>query len=124
MRWSSSSSRRHGIVGMLLASSVIVAPGAALAQDPAPVDPATQSATAEQDNGEIIVTAQKRSENVQDVPVAVTVLSGEAISGASRPSIESAAQLVPTLNFLKSGTTLNQTIFLRGVGTATFPIAG
>jgi iron complex outermembrane recepter protein len=75
-------------------------------------------------SGDIIVTAQKRSENVQDVPVAVTVLSGEAIGGASRPSLESAAQLVPTLNFLKSGTTLNQTIFLRGVGTATFSIAG
>jgi iron complex outermembrane receptor protein len=76
------------------------------------------------DTGEIIVTAQKRSENVQDVPVAVSVLSGEALSASSRPSIESAAQLVPTLNFLKSGTTLNQTIFLRGVGTATFSIAG
>ncbi|MFM5947985.1 MAG: TonB-dependent receptor, partial [Novosphingobium sp.] len=40
------------------------------------------------------------------------------------PSIESASQMVPSLNFLKSGTTLNQTIFLRGVGTATFSIAG
>jgi iron complex outermembrane receptor protein len=83
-----------------------------------------QDAEEEVDSNEIIVTAQKRSENVQDVPVAVSVLGGEAISGASRPSIESAAQLVPTLNFLKSGTTLNQTIFLRGVGTATFSIAG
>lgn len=74
--------------------------------------------------GEIVVTAQKRSENVQDVPVAVSVLSGERLAEASRPSIESAAQMVPSLNFLKSGTTLNQTIFLRGVGTATFSIAG
>lgn len=67
---------------------------------------------------------QKRSENVQDVPVAVSVLSGERLAEASRPSIESASQMVPSLNFLKSGTTLNQTIFLRGVGTATFSIAG
>jgi iron complex outermembrane recepter protein len=88
----------------------------ALAQDAAPEE--------EADSAEIIVTAQKRSENVQDVPIAVAVLSGEALSQASRPSIESAAQLVPSLNFLKSGTTLNQTIFLRGVGTATFSIAG
>ena len=52
------------------------------------------------------------------------VLTGDSLSSASRPSIESAAQLVPSLNFLKSGTNLNQTIFLRGVGTATFSIAG
>ncbi|MBC2665210.1 TonB-dependent receptor [Novosphingobium flavum] len=73
---------------------------------------------------EIVVTAQKRSENLQKVPLAVSVLSGEALAQAARPSIESAAQMVPSLNFLKSGTTLNQTIFLRGVGTATFSIAG
>jgi iron complex outermembrane receptor protein len=72
----------------------------------------------------IVVTAQKRSENLQNVPLAVSVLSGAALAQAARPSIESAAQMVPALNFLKSGTTLNQTIFLRGVGTATFSIAG
>ncbi|MBS0255517.1 MAG: TonB-dependent receptor [Proteobacteria bacterium] len=73
---------------------------------------------------EIVVTAQKRSESLQKVPVAVSVLKGEALAQAARPSLESAAQMVPALNFLKSGTTLNQTIFLRGVGTATFSIAG
>ena len=86
------------------------APAAADAEDAAP--------------GEIVVTAQKRSENLQRVPLAVSVLSGESLAQAARPSIESAAQMVPSLNFLKSGTTLNQTIFLRGVGTATFSIAG
>jgi len=85
-----------------------------------------QDSAAEDDsaNGEIIVTAQKRSENLQDIPLAVSVLSGESLAQAARPSIESASQMVPSLNFLKSGTTLNQTIFLRGVGTATFSIAG
>ncbi|GAC1407700.1 MAG: TonB-dependent receptor [Novosphingobium sp.] len=88
---------------------------------PAPeaaADPATEEPAA------IVVTAQKRSENIQAVPVAVSVISGAALAATSRPSIESAAQLVPSLNFLKSGTTLNQTIFLRGVGTASFSIAG
>jgi iron complex outermembrane receptor protein len=73
---------------------------------------------------EVVVTAQKRNERLQDVPVAVSVLRGAALEQAARPSLESASQLVPSLNFLKSGTTLNQTIFLRGVGTATFSIAG
>jgi iron complex outermembrane receptor protein len=99
----------------VLALSAFTAP--ALAQDAATAD-------ADQAPGEIVVTAQKRSESLQSVPVAVSVLSGKDLADASRPSIESAAQMVPSLNFLKSGTTLNQTIFLRGVGTATFSIAG
>ena len=30
-------------------------------------------------NNEIIVTAQKRAQNIQDVPVAVSVISGDAL---------------------------------------------
>lgn len=74
--------------------------------------------------GDIIVTAQKRSERLQEVPIAVSVVGGDAIALQGRSSIEGAQYLVPSLNFLKSGTTLNQSIFLRGVGTATFSIAG
>jgi iron complex outermembrane receptor protein len=87
-------------------------------------EPATAAQAAREAPADIVVTAQKRSERLQEVPVAVSVVSGAALAQASRPSIETATQLVPALNFLKSGTTLNQTIFLRGVGTATFSIAG
>ena len=73
---------------------------------------------------EIIVTAQKRAERLQDVPVAVTVVSGAALAAQGRVNLEGAVNLIPSFNFLKSGTTLNQTLFLRGVGTATFSIAG
>ncbi len=74
--------------------------------------------------GDIIVVAQKRAERLQDVPVAVSVVSGDALAAQGKVSIEGAQYLVPTLNVLKTGTTLNQTIFLRGVGTSTFSIAG
>lgn len=107
---------------ILRASTALAAPALALFGLAAP------AFAAEAEEGaapaEIVVTAQKRSENLQTVPVAVSVLSGESLAQTSRPSIETAAQMVPALNFLKSGTTLNQTIFLRGVGTATFSIAG
>lgn len=73
---------------------------------------------------EIVVTAQKRSERLQDVPVAVSVVSGSALEAQGKVSLEGAVNLVPSFNFLKSGTTLNQSLFLRGVGTATFSIAG
>lgn len=110
---------------MLRASSALsLASLAMLVAAPAGAQDTAAPAPEEAAPGEIVVTAQKRSENLQDIPLSVSVLSGEALEMAARPSIESASQMVPSLNFLKSGTTLNQTIFLRGVGTATFSIAG
>ena len=104
-------------------SSLLSLPLLALASAPAVAQQAPAAAPAAP-TAEIVVTAQKRSESLHNVPVAVSVVSGAALSAAARPSIESATQLVPALNFQKSGTTLNQTIYLRGVGTATFSIAG
>ncbi len=74
--------------------------------------------------GDIVVTAQRRSERLQDVPIAISVISGDAIAAKGAVNIESAQYLVPTLNFRKSGTSINQSLFLRGVGTSTFSIAG
>ncbi len=73
---------------------------------------------------EILVTAQKRSERLHEVPVAVSVVSGAKLDAQGKASLEGVVNLVPSFNFLKSGTTLNQSLFLRGVGTATFSIAG
>lgn len=74
--------------------------------------------------GEIIVTAQKRTERLQDVPVAVSVVSGAALAAQGGVNLENAQYLVPTLNFHKGGPAINQTLFLRGVGTAAFSLAG
>ena len=73
---------------------------------------------------EIVVTAQKREQNVQDVPIAVSVISGAALEKQGGINIENAQYLVPSLNFRKSGTALNQSLYLRGVGTTTFSIGG
>ena len=88
-----------------------------LPSDAAPV-------AADDSPADIIVTAQKRSERLQDVPVAVSVISGAQIAASGAVSLENAQYLVPTLNFRKSGTSINQSLFLRGVGTSTFSIAG
>ena len=74
--------------------------------------------------GDVVVTAQRRSERLQDVPIAITVLSGAAVEASGAINIEGAQYSVPSLNFRKSGTTINQSLFLRGVGTSTFSIAG
>ncbi len=85
---------------------------------------AAAPAAAAADSLEIVVTAQKRSERLQDVPLAVSVVSGDALARQGAINLEGAQYLVPSLNFRKSGTTINQSLYLRGVGTATFSVAG
>ncbi|MES2271324.1 MAG: TonB-dependent receptor [Pseudomonadota bacterium] len=91
----------------------------AFAQETAPVQ------AAEEDTGgiDIVVTAQKREENLQNVPLSVSVIGGDAIAAQGGVNLENAQYLVPSLNFRKSGTSLNQALFLRGVGTINFSIA-
>lgn len=72
---------------------------------------------------EIIVTAQKREQNLNDVPVAVTVLNNEAINNAYANSIEDLQALVPSLSFRKGNTTRNSALTVRGIGTISFSIA-
>ncbi len=98
---------------------------AAFALTSAPAFAQTSAPVAKDDApAEIVVTAQKRTERLQDVPLAVSVISGDAIANRGGVNIESAQYLVPTLNFRKSGAAINQSLYLRGVGTSTFSIAG
>lgn len=90
---------------------------------PAPTPAAEPAAVDDANPGDIIVTAQKRSERLQNVPLAVTVVSGDVISSQGRTSLEGAQYVVPALNFVKAGTALNQALFLRGIGTTSFSIA-
>ncbi|MBX9797352.1 TonB-dependent receptor [Sphingomonas sp.] len=114
-----------GVAGaVLLVASPALARKAAPAAQPAQDAPKAPEATEDEIPGDIVVTAQKRNERLQDVPIAVSVVSGAALDRAGVVNIENAQYLVPSLNFRKSGTTLNQSLFLRGVGTSTFSIAG
>ena len=72
---------------------------------------------------EVIVTATKRSSNLQDVPIAVTALSGRDLTNALLGSSEDLIQLVPSLN-LNKGANPRQTSFsIRGIGTVSFSSA-
>lgn len=66
--------------------------------------------------GDIVVTAQRRSERVQDVPISISAISGSAIGGGKTTTIADFAQKVPGLQFNQTFQSSNPTIFLRGVG--------
>jgi iron complex outermembrane receptor protein len=69
---------------------------------------------------DIIVTAQKREQNLQDVPVAITVVSGAQLERANVNSAEQLFQRVPTLTFRKGNTNKDSALSIRGVGTISF----
>jgi iron complex outermembrane receptor protein len=72
------------------------------------------------DGNEIIVTARKTNESVQDVPVAVTAISGEGLANRNIRSLDSLAWVVPNFQFdtgaAVSASTFATTAFIRGVG--------
>jgi iron complex outermembrane receptor protein len=78
---------------------IAVAPAAALAQSATPATPSTADAKDSSVLGEIIVTAQKRSENVQRVPIAVTAISGDVLAARGIQDAQSFARLVPNMAF-------------------------
>jgi iron complex outermembrane receptor protein len=71
--------------------------------------------------GDIVVTANKRSQNLQDVPIAITAIQSAALSGAGINNTQDLTQVVPGL---VAETSMNgMTVHLRGVGTS-IPSAG
>jgi iron complex outermembrane receptor protein len=69
---------------------------------------------------ELIVTAQKREQNLQDVPVAVSLLSGKAMAEAQLKNAGELATLIPTLNLQASSGPSTSSFNIRGIGTQTF----
>ena len=81
---------------------------------------AAQAQDAPQDSGkldEITVTATRRAESLQDVPVAVSVLSGAQLEQANLNSLEAISSRIPTLNFRANASNKDTSLFIRGVGT-------
>lgn len=94
--------RRHAAAFALL-SSTILSSSPALAQEP--VDEA---------NGEIVVTAQKREQNLQDVPISIQVLGESRLDEAQVSSFEDYQKLLPSVSSQSFGPGQSQITF-RGV---------
>ena len=72
----------------------------------------------------IIITARRRDENVLDVPIAVSVFSGEQLLQSGAIDITAVAESVPNVTLEPSrGTNNTLTAFIRGVGQQD-PVAG
>ena len=75
--------------------------------------------SAPQDGGEIVVTAQKREQNIQDVALSVTALGGPALQSMGRQDVTALAGQVPSLQVNQYSPTI--TVFnIRGVSQNDF----
>ncbi len=101
-------SRRITALAALLASSAAVP---ALAQD----NPA--GAQDQQDDGVILVTAQRREQSLQDVSASVVAVDSARLAESQVNSLQDLQTIVPSVSF---GNDFNQAkIFIRGVGANT-----
>lgn len=92
---------------MLLSCSIIF-PAAAYAQEADDEDDAFELET-------IIVTAQRRSENLQEVPAQVTAFTAQTIENANIKSTQDFINLTPNVSLDSSDTYNNTFIVVRGV---------
>jgi iron complex outermembrane receptor protein len=68
---------------------------------------------------EVMVTAQKRTESLQDVPIAIIAMSGERIDEIGITSLEELTFYMPNVTINGGAGTPN--LFIRGIGSGTNP---
>ncbi len=92
-------------------------PVAAVAQD----TETEQSATEAPASNAIVVTAQRREENVQDVPLSISVVGADALATRNFTNPAQLPLLVPSLQLTNFQASPGATNFsVRGIGTASF----
>ncbi len=63
---------------------------------------------------EVIVTAQKRDQSMQDVPISMAVLGSTALENLGVAGLEDFAALIPSMNYVSTGPGSGN-IYMRGI---------
>jgi len=86
----------------------------ASADQPAPSDATPAPAARASSDADIVVTARRREERLQEVPMSVTALPAASLASAGVNNAHDLTQVVPGVVFAQAGATVEPTI--RGVG--------
>ena len=86
-------------------TALAIVPGVAFAQD--------GNGRADEDDV-IVVTAERRAENIQDVPISIVALSGDTLRERGVDNLNDLTAEVPSLSFVDNGNT--KYLNIRGVG--------
>jgi iron complex outermembrane receptor protein len=98
---------------LLACATALPTPG--FAQD-APPPAATDAAADSPAHGEILVTARRRAERAQDVPIALTAVDGATLQRTGYGTLNQIADLTPSLN-IRSLNPRNTFANIRGLGS-------
>ena len=106
-----------GICGLLFVNSVLLA-NSAYAQD--------QASTSRFEIEEVVVTARKVEEGLQDAALAVSAFSAQELENRGALDVTDVALAVPNVHFQTGGATSGMsaapTVFIRGIGQSDFNI--
>jgi iron complex outermembrane receptor protein len=105
---------------MALAVAMAVISMAAQAQTPAP--DSREAKPAENRLETVVVTANKRVEKLESVPMAISVVSEAEIQRTNLREIEDLVGMSPSLQQVSGTTAANNAIFMRGIGTVSIGI--
>ena len=103
---------RRAVFLALLASSSLIGANAMAAE----AKPNAEGATQLED---LVVTARLRSETLQNVPVAVSVVTGAVAAQENRNDIANLVAIIPSVEFRSQPSNKDQDILIRGLGTIT-----
>ncbi|MBY0302103.1 MULTISPECIES: TonB-dependent receptor [Sphingomonas] len=88
------------------------------AQAPAPEAPAPAAQQASGGLEDIVVTAQRRAENIQDVPIAITAADADTLATARVENVSNIQAISPSISFRATNiSTSSANVIIRGLGT-------
>lgn len=110
---------------LLTASGALWLASAAAAQDTPPPPPEPmQSPTLESVTGDIVVTARKREESLQETPISISAYTGEGLTYRGVQTTQGLANITPNLTLQNNpafgGSANSAAIYIRGIGQQDF----
>lgn len=100
---------KHTLLALLSGSTLVGLPTAAQAQDAA-----TAAETADDFGGDLVITARRREESAQTVPISVTAFSGDMLREKVIVSTQDLTQVTPGLNVAPQGSRDTPSLVIRG----------
>ncbi|GAB3332546.1 TonB-dependent receptor [Marilutibacter aestuarii] len=111
---------RHALAAAVAAALVLALPAAAAAQEADPVDPASTTDAKTLDT--LMVTAQRKIENAQDVPISITTVDPQKLDvlNSGGGDVRVLSGRVPSLNVESSFGRAFPRFYIRGYGNTDF----
>jgi iron complex outermembrane receptor protein len=108
-----------GLVGLVLCADAVADPADAGPQQ-AVTSPsaARHPGSADSDSLQtVVVTSERRAENLQEVPASITAISGDEIESQHIETLEDLSRVVPGLSLASGGNPGMNTITIRGISS-------